>query len=625
MSLHRIRGATCAVLALFAAACADELPTDAAAVPGGPSESTLVADLDSLSIHSEAIDINGAGVVVGQSWTDGWPVAAIWSATGVMTTLRGLGEGRHDWPNAIDERGRVVGWSLDSAQVFRAVLWTSPSAPPVRLPDFGSTSYANGINRSGMIVGAAVTPDYRLHAVVWTPDRVLHDIDPNGVESRALAVNDSGKVVGTTWREGKRRAFLWTQATGMQLLPVGGDSSAALAINTRGEVVGSFTEWSKPRAFIWSPRTGLTDLGTTSVPGYGHMSKARDINDAGLVVGEFGWWSNAGAAAWTVRSGPRPLEAPNIGVATAINRHGVAVGNRRGTDYYTYAARWTVTEVNTRPSLAFPAPAVTVYEGDTLTLNLTATDAERDALSYNWNFGDGTSVSVPATTAAPAMRRMWNDDGTYTLRVIAIDPSATRDTATLAVTVLNRPPTANFVSPAYSYEGKTYVLSLSALKDGPADLRAGIQVSFDCGAGYGAWAVATRVTCPAKVDDDSLEIGVRLRDNDGAMTESRREFIIYNAQPVVTAAAVTSPSIAPGGSFTARGSFNDAGVQDGPWLVRYFWGDGTYSSTTVTARGTLAAMSHTYSAAGTYAVTVYVTDKDGRNGKSAPLTVTVAP
>lgn len=624
MSPHRIRGATCAVLTLCAAACADAHPTGAPAAPGaGPSESTLAAGLDSLSIHSEAFDINGAGVAVGQSWTQGYPVATMWSAAGVMTTLPGLGEGRHDWPSSIDERGRVVGWSLDPAQVFRAVLWTSPSAPPVRLPDFGSTSYAHGINRSGMIVGAAVTPDYRLHAVVWTPDRVLHDIDPGGQESRALAVNDSGNVVGTTWREGKRRAFLWTQAAGMQLLPVGGDSSSALAINTRGEVVGSFTEWSSAHAFLWSPRTGLRDLGATSLPGYGRMSKARDINDAGMVVGEFGW--NNGAAAWTVRSGTRPLEDPNIGTVTAVNRHGVAVGHHRGSDHYTYAARWTVTEVNTRPSLAFPAPSITVFEGDSLTLNLTASDAERDALSYNWSFGDGTSLSVPATTAAPAMRRMWNDDGSYTVRVIAIDPSATRDTATLAVTVLNRPPTASFVAPAYGYEGKTYVLSLSALKDGPADVRAGIQVSFDCGAGYGAWAVVTRVTCPAKVDDDTLQIGVRLRDNDGAMTESRRTFIIYNAQPVVTAAAVTSASIRAGGSFTARGSFNDAGVQDGPWLVRYFWGDGTYSSTHVTTRGTLPAMSHAYRAAGTYPVTVYVTDKDGRNGKSTPITVNAAP
>ncbi|HYW12401.1 MAG TPA: PKD domain-containing protein, partial [Longimicrobium sp.] len=598
--------------------------TDATAVPGGgPSESTLVADPDSLSIHSEAFDINGAGMIVGQSWTEGYPVATIWSAAGVTTTLPGLGHGRHDWPNSIDERGRVVGWSLDSAQVFRAVMWTSPSAPPVRLPDFGSTSYAHGINRSGMIVGAAVTPDYRLHAVVWTPDRVLHDIDPGGQESRALAVNDSGKVVGTTWREGKRRAFLWTQATGMQLLPVGGDSSSALAINTRGEVVGSFTERSKPRAFLWSPRTGLSDLGTTGLPGYGHMRIARDINDAGLVVGEFGWYSNAGAAAWTVRSGPRPLEAPNIASAMAVNRHGVAVGNRRGSDNYTYAARWRVTEVNTRPSLAFPAPSITVFEGDTVTLNLTATDAEQDALSYNWNFGDGASLNVPATTAAPAMRRPWSDDGSYTVRVIAIDPSAVRDTATLAVTVLNRPPTANFVSPAYGYEGKTYVLSLSALKDGPADVRAGIQVSFDCGAGYGAWALATRVTCPAVADDDTLQIGVRLRDNDGAMTESRRTFIIYDAQPVVAASAVTSTSVATGILFTARGQFSDPGKQDAPWLVRYFWGDGTYTSTTVNAQGWLPAMSHEYRAPGTYSVTVYVTDKDGRNGKSAPITVTV--
>lgn len=628
MSLHALRAAPVAAL-LLVAACTQDSPTDATAVPGGgPSESTLVNTSQSLTEFSEAFDINSAGVIVGRSWADGPRVAAIWNAAGVMDTLTGVGRGYDDWANGINDLGRVVGWSADSGYVYRGVLWTSPSAAPVILPGLGSHTYAYAINRAGMMAGASITGSSQLHAVVWTPDRVLHDIDPAGTWSMAAAVNDSGKVAGTVVRAGRKRAFLWTQAGGMQLLPVGGDSSFAHGINTRGEVVGSFSAGAQPHAFLWSPATGFRDLGATALPGYGIMSAANDINDAGVVAGEFGAYTNRGAAAWAVRSGTRSLEPPahesSNSRAMAINRHGQVVGSRRGYNSWTFATRWTVTEVNTRPSLSFASTAITVNEGDTIALGLSATDAEGDALSYNWSFGDGTSLSVPATTAAPAMRRHWNDDGTYTLRVIAIDPSGTRDTATATVTVLNRAPAGTFTAPAYTYEGRTYLLTLTALKDGPADLRAGVQVAFDCGAGYGAWALATRVTCPAVADDDSVSIGVRLRDNDGAVTEYRRPaFIIYNAAPVVAATAVTSTSVSTGIQFQARGQFSDTGKQDGPWLVRYYWGDGTYSSTTVTAQGWVPAMSHAYRAAGTYSVTVYVTDKDGRNGKSTPITVTV--
>ncbi|HST57699.1 MAG TPA: PKD domain-containing protein, partial [Longimicrobium sp.] len=128
-----------------------------------------------------------------------------------------------------------------------------------------------------------------------------------------------------------------------------------------------------------------------------------------------------------------------------------------------------------------------------------------------------------------------------------------------------------------------------------------------------------------KVDDDSVQIAVRLRDNDGTVTEYRRPFVIHDAQPVAQTAAVTTTSIRAGGSFTARGTFSDPGTADAPWLVRYFWGDGTYTSSSVTTQGSVPQQSHVYRTAGTYTVSMWITDKDGRTGRGTPVTVTVAP
>src|SRR5438445_640141 len=59
--------------------------------------------------------------------------------------------------------------------------------------------------------------------------------------SRAVAVNDSGQVVGMSTRAGYWRAFSWTPAGGMVELPAlsGIGGTEAVAVNASGQVVGS--------------------------------------------------------------------------------------------------------------------------------------------------------------------------------------------------------------------------------------------------------------------------------------------------------------------------------------------------------------------------------------------------
>lgn len=634
MPLDRLRAAACAALVLFAAACADDLPTDAAATaePVDAATSILVSDqVDVIAANGTAHDVNSYGVTVGSAWIGAGDRALWWSPTAGLDTLPPLNAGDpRSVATGINDLGRIVGYAMSAENVYVPVVWSSSTATPASLGSLvaGRSSQAHDINRAGMIVGTADVATGVTRAVVWTAAGTMLSIDPGSTGSTAVAVNDSGKVAGSRKVSGRWRAYVWTQAGGFQMLPIGGDSSVAADINTRGDVAGSFWEYGQRRAFVWSPRTGLNDLGTFDES----WGAAYAINDVGTVAGEKSdFYGKKTGLVWTVRSGARRLStAGTYGWARpyAINRQGHVAGARfgnGGSSYESHMARWTVTEVNSAPSLTLLASALTLLEGDSITLDARPTDPELDWLSFAWSFGDGSTLSHPPYRGSIALRRTWADQGTYPVRVIVQDPSGLRDTASVTVTVQNRTPTATFVVPAYTYEGRTYALVISNLVDGAADKKAGVQASWDCGAGFSAWAVTTRITCPALVDDDSVIVGVRIRDKDGAFSEYEQPFVIYNAQPVVTAAAVTSTSINAGGSFTARGSFNDAGAQDGPWLVRYFWGDGKYSSTTVTARGTLPAMSHVYPAAGSYPVTVYVTDKDGRNGKSTPITVTVAP
>ena len=83
----------------------------------------------------------------------------------------------------------------------------------------------------------------------------------------------------------------------------------------------------------------------------------------------------------------------------------------------------------------------------------------------------------------------------------------------------------------------------------------------------------------------------------------------------------SSGPIASGSTYTLAGGFADPGQADAPWSYTINWGNGISSGTT-SMQGALGG-THRYFTAGTYIVTLTVTDKDGGVG-SASTTVQVA-
>ncbi len=106
----------------------------------------------------------------------------------------------------------------------------------------------------------------------------------DGVSTAALAINDAGQVVGSTWiGEQPPRAFLWLPGQGMRELgTLGGVGTEAFGINDAGQVVGygTTTDGAARHAFVWTARDGMEDL----YPLTG-MTDARAINNRGQVVG----------------------------------------------------------------------------------------------------------------------------------------------------------------------------------------------------------------------------------------------------------------------------------------------------------------------------------------------------
>ena len=203
----------------------------------------------------EGMDVDEQGTIL---VSDG-----VWSPTLGFRPLTAPPGGRDCLGSARGAMGHVAGvCNVNSRR--RAVLWTDPGAPPILLPDIpgGATSQANGVNRTGIVVGSVTTSPNRVsdyHAVRWV-------LSPAG----AYTVEDLGNL--------------------------GAPGASAFAINDAGHVVGrSAVSGNNYNAFLWKPGEGMLNLGSIKVFG----STANSLSEPDLwgqltIVG----YSNVGATRW---------------------------------------------------------------------------------------------------------------------------------------------------------------------------------------------------------------------------------------------------------------------------------------------------------------------------------------
>jgi probable HAF family extracellular repeat protein len=150
------------------------------------------------------------------------------SANGFGQWTRIKGIPGYEWfvtPFAINNSGYVVGESGNGQ--LRAFLSTNPNEPALDLGALpgGNLSWAHDINNNNWIVGWAdqdTTTGPR--AVVRPPGGNFVDLNTRLVDGNgwflqeAIAINDSGRIVGNGAINGQRRAFLLTP-TGTRLPP----------------------------------------------------------------------------------------------------------------------------------------------------------------------------------------------------------------------------------------------------------------------------------------------------------------------------------------------------------------------------------------------------------------------
>ena len=301
-----------------------------------------------------------------------------------INKLTGIDPAADSWAYGINNNGQIVGVSCKSLgsgyEESYAARWIDSIAQIINLPGGSSTSaydisengvvtgiyYSVGGSHAYMLNGNTLTDigastrglgiscnglcisGYRsgnagyLQPFAYINNTVVNigNLGGNG-DSFAFDINDSGKVVGSSYQQdGYQQAFLWQNNTIVNLDTSGGHESRAMGISNDDKVVGyAYTSDNQCRAFVWQngKMNQLCDL----------VSKAWAISPNGrYIVGEVTTPSHSRhqAALWVDGQltilGSLPEASSDYSIANSVNDYGVAVGYAVGADYNSYAVTW---------------------------------------------------------------------------------------------------------------------------------------------------------------------------------------------------------------------------------------------------------------------------------------------
>ena len=232
----------------------------------------------------------------------------------------------------------------------------------------------------------------------------------------------------------------------------------------------------------------------------------------------------------------------------------------------------------------------TVVEGQTVTLNGTATDINGDPLIYSWTHDSSLTIPLanstsPSTTfAAPAVDA--DTDITFTLTV---NDGTVADSLVVTVTdvpIVNSPPVADAGLDQTVQEGQTVTLNGTATDSDGDDLTYAWSHDSTMEITFNASSPATTFVAPLVSNDTAITFTLTV--NDGTANSTDTVLVTVSDVPNDTDFVTTWETILPDDSITipARGTY------------AIDWGDGT-----VNARVT-GDQTHTYADAGNHTVRI---------------------
>ena len=282
-----------------------------------PANAYAVTDIGIYGLPFIPIALSDSGVAVG---TSDFTTAATWKA-GVLTPLtmpqlntqaqaRGVYGvaggplqvvGDAKTPAAQDgflsTDGSTVTFGLNPGHAYavnaagqvavgdgRAAIWASGITTYLSAPnDYG---VAFDINASGQAAGNAAHPKASIHAAMWS-NGVETALEPVS-QSTAMALNDSGTVVGFMSSPNEPTPARWQGGTRTDLPMLSGAHGMARDINNAGDIVGDCDVPTGSHGVLWANGV-LIDLNSRLETAGWKITNAVSINNQGWILcyGEF--------------------------------------------------------------------------------------------------------------------------------------------------------------------------------------------------------------------------------------------------------------------------------------------------------------------------------------------------
>ena len=254
----------------------------------------------------------------------------------------------------------------------------------------------------------------------------------------------------------------------------------------------------------------------------------------------------------------------------------------------------TVTAANQAPTANFTFSC----SGLSCSFTSTSSDPDGSIAGYSWNFGDAT------TSTAQNPSHTYAAGGSYTVTLQVTDNQGAQSTTTsktVTVTPPNQPPTANF-----TFSCSALTCSFTSTSSDPD----GSVASYSWNFGDGATSTAQNPS-HTYATGGSYTVTLQVTDNQGAQSTTTSKTITVTPPNQPPTANFTFSCSALTCSFTSTSSDPDGSIASYSWT----FGDGGTS--------TAQNPSHSYAAAGSYTVSLRVTDNQGAQSTTTSKTVTV--
>jgi len=449
-------------------------------------------------------------------------------------------------------------------------------------------------------------------------DQIMYTFDWGDGSTSIIGLVDSGTMASAnhTWRE----------AGTYQIRAIATDSQ------------GRSSEWSEPLTIVLNtpPNDPSTPSGPSSGrPGilYPYSISATDP-DGDQISYTFDWGDGTTSIIGPVDSG---AAAGSNHTWTKGGRYQVkadATDSKGATSGWSEA--WIVT-INAPPnSPSIPSGPVSVYAWASNNFSASVIDPDEDPVECTFDWGDGNKSTTRfiASGSNASASYSWSNEGTYRIKVIAIDSSGETsgwsDYLTINVIANSKPNVPISLFGASSgYVG--IALSYFTLANDPDNDK--VNYTFD-------WGDRTLSTTES-VDSGSVEsashawskagtylVKGNAIDSKGARSMWSRSLNVIIADNEPPAIPIMPSGPTSGRILTAYKYATSATDPDGD-LVRYVfnWGDGTTSWTGLgfIESGISQSVSHKWSKAGTYQVkAISMDDKGASSGWSNVLAVNIS-